>query len=373
MTGDGRLFRRSRSPFIWMAWYVDGREYRESTKTTDETRAEKILKKRLREKAVFEETGRPFIGPDQKRVLVGELLDTFERDCELRGLRSGQKVLSHVRAVQQVFGDLRAVHVTSEAIDRYIAACLEDGYARATVNRRLQLLGQALRLGVERKLLSNAPKIRRLSEADNARQGFFEHADFEAVVAHLPEYLQDFTRFAYLTGWRKGEIASLKWADVDRDGCVIRLRPEASKNKEGRVVALEGDLSEILERRWRARQVAAANSGGKILAAHVFHLDGRLVGDFRKTWLAATKAAKVEGRLFHDLRRTAVRNLVRAGVPERVAMQISGHKTRHIFDRYNIVSETDLRNASAKMQAYLAAAPKERSVIPFPEAKEARR
>jgi len=199
----------------------------------------------------------------------------------------------------------------------------------------------------------------------------------------LPEYLRDFTRFGYLTGWRKGEIASLHWEDVDQD--VIRLRAENSKNGDARTGTLEGELAELVDRRKAARQVKTKD--GPMLAALVFHNHGGPIVDFRKAWATACCVAgvgklvcpickgavsaehkcmncsrkwereqlKYVGRLFHDFRRTAVRNMVRAGVPERVAMSVSGHKTRSIFDRYNIVSEQDLRDAMQRTQAYLTA------------------
>jgi integrase len=198
--------------------------------------------------------------------------------------------------------------------------------------------------------------VRVLTE-NNTRQGFFERPDLESVVAALPVYLHDFTRFAYLTGWRKGEIISLKWTDVDRDARAIRLRPEAAKTGRGRTVMLEGDLAELIDRRWQAR-LFEKHSQVRI-AQLVFHRDGEPVGDFRKAWATACQAAGAD-KLFHDLRRTAARNMVRAGVSERVAMAVTGHLTRSMFDRYNIVSEDDLRMAALKTTMYVDTLPTKR-------------
>ena len=118
--------------------------------------------------------------------------------------------------------------------------------------RQAELPRQALRLAHDRQLLPSIPKVRVLTE-NNTRQGFFERPDLETVVSALPAYLQDFTRFAYLTGWRKGEIISLRWTDVDRDAGAIRLPPEAAKTGRGRTVMLEGDLADLIDRRWQGR------------------------------------------------------------------------------------------------------------------------
>src|SRR5262249_45507883 len=124
----------------------------------------------------------------------------------------------------------------------------------------------------------------------NARQGFFEAPEFEAVVGALPEYLQDVARFAYLTGWRKGEIVSLQWADVDLQGGAIRLRPEHSKNGRGRIVMLDGDLGALIQRRVQARLTVTRQGEAKV-CDRVFHRDGEPTGDFRKAWTTACVAA----------------------------------------------------------------------------------
>jgi integrase len=146
---------------------------------------------------------------------------------------------------------------------------------------------------------------------------------------------------------------------VDLGGKVIRLRPELSKNKDGRLLPLNGELLALIRRAWSQRRLDCP---------YVFHSKGEPIGSFRKAWKAATRQAKLQGVIVHDLRRTAVRNFVRAGVPERVAMALSGHKTRAIFDRYNIVSEADLMQAAERVQAHLAEQSQQPKVLPIGDA-----
>jgi len=272
------------------------------------------------------------------------------------------------RKVLKAFGTWRVVELSSVAVDGYIRDRLAAGARPATVNRETQLLGQAVRPFFARLGLP-VPEIRHQSEVGNVRQGFFERPQFEAVRAALPGNLQDAATFAYLSGWRRGEVTSLRWADVDRDGGVIRLRPEASKNGRGRTLVLAGELAALVDRRWQARSVTDEDGTVRVTDL-VFHRELVPLGDFRKAWRTACTAAKADGRLFHDLRRTAVRNMVRAGVPERVAMEVSGHRTRSVFDRYNIVSEDDLRQAMERTTAYVQIGT-EANVVPIEKAKRA--
>jgi integrase len=358
--GQGRIFPRERSSYWWISYWGHGKEQREVARhvrtgekieATEKNRreAERWLKRRLGELAAEQHGGRAFVGPQQERVTINELLDGLERDYKLRDKWS-VKVYSVVKPLREYFGTWRAVEVTSEAAGKYIENLREDGYSNSTINHRAQLLRQAFKLAIRNKVVSAAPFIPRLSEVGSEREGFFETRDFEAVVAHLPEYLQDFARFGFLTGWRKGSIASLRWANVG-DG-VIYLRAENCKTRKPETLPLEGELQGIVERR-RAAQAFEGANGEKQFTEYVFHHNGEPIGDFRKAWATACKKANVSHRLFHDLRRTASRNLIAAGVPQAVAMKITGHRTDSMFRRYAIVNEEQKREALAKTQQYI--------------------
>lgn len=138
---------------------------------------------------------------------------------------------------------------------------------------------------------------------------------------------------------------------MDRDGGEIRL-PD-SKNNEPRSLPISGEIHELIERRWRAREYKAQDRVTHI-SERVFHKRGSPIKSFFKSWDNACHAAKCPGRLFHDLRRSAIRDMVRAGVPEVVAMKVSGHKTRATFERYNIVSNNDKKDALTRLEAFRA-------------------
>lgn len=379
MRGNGRIFTRAGTSSLWIAYYHRGKEIRESVdkylrdngvvRPATDNDAEKLLKLRLTHIGAESLGLRAFVGPSQDRVLVSDLLDALEADLTLRQVRSLKGIQSHLKQVSNGLGDRRAIDVSAETVDRYIELRLSEKErpAAATVNRETGLLAQAFKLGVERKRISVAPKIRKLSEKGNARQGFFEKADFQKLHSNLPDHLKGFVQFAYYSGWRKGEVCSIEWGDVDIAGKVIRLRPENSKTSESRILMLEGELWDVITQQWAVREYKNRDKTFA-MSLYVFHHNGKPIGDIRKSWEAACKAANLKGKLFHDLRRTAVRNMVRAGVPERVAMTISGHKTRAIFDRYNIVNEEDLRKAMKQTQTYLSAAPSQ-SVVVFPRKK----
>ena len=150
---------------------------------------------------------------------------------------------------------------------------------------------------------------------------------------------------AYYSGWRKQEILGLTWEEIDMAGGVIRLSPARSKTLVGRMLPISQPIAEALARR-RARRDPESPL--------VFHRDGIPVRRWRTAWRTACQSAGVPTRFLHDCRRTAARNLIRASVPERVAMLLTGHKSRAIFDRYNIIHEQELLDAGDQLVEYLA-------------------
>ena len=176
------------------------------------------------------------------------------------------------------------------------------------------------------------------------RQGFFKHPEYLAVRAHLPAPWQDILDLAYYSGWRKNEILGLTWEEIDEAGGVIRLSSARSKTLVGRILPISQPIPEALARR-RARRDPDSPL--------VFHRDGIPVRRWRTAWRTACQAAGVPTRFLHDCRRTAARNLIRASAPDRVAMLLTGHKSRAIFDRYNIINEQELLEAGDQLVAYL--------------------
>jgi integrase len=175
-------------------------------------------------------------------------------------------------------------------------------------------------------------------------------AQFHAVLRHLRSEVKPIALFAYETGWRLREIIPMQWHQVDLQASTARPDPGTTKNREGRLAYLSPALLDVLRAQEAATRALERDKG--IIIPWVFHRRGKRILRFLASWQTACKMAGVPGMFFHDLRRTAVRNMVRAGVPERVAMQVSGHKTRSVFERYNIVSEGDLQEAARRISAY---------------------
>lgn len=336
--GEGRIFQRGR--IWWIAYYRNGRRVFESSHSDRKLMAERLLRQRLGEIAAG--VAAP---PGASQITYENMRDALLADYAMnrRKLLTRYGRLYELIHLDGFFQGWRACRVTTDEIRAYIERRQEEGAANGTINRELALLRRMFRLAIEDGKLRDLPHFPMLKEAP-PRKGFLEHADYQKLRQQLPEYLRPVLAMGYYSGMRLGEILGLQWSNVDLVNAEVRLDPGTTKNDEPRTIPLMGELLEML------RIERQRNAGGQL----VFTQGGRRIVVFRKAWRSATKRAGLPELLFHDLRRTGIRNLVRAGVPERVAMEISGHKTRAVFERYNIVSGRDLRDAAAKLEAYLA-------------------
>jgi integrase len=203
---------------------------------------------------------------------------------------------------------------------------------KASINRELAILKRGYTpASRDDRIARKPPDIPTLAE-NNARHGFFESWELASVLAKLPDYLRPPVTWAFYTGWRThSKILSLTWDQVDLQAGTVRLYREMDKNKAGRVIAIPQVLKDILDQQWREHLSRYPE------CSFVFHKNGKRLLTFYKAWRRACQDVGLSGKLGHDFRRTAVRNLVRAGIPEHVAMQITGHLTREVFERFNII------------------------------------
>lgn len=358
----GMIYKRGK--VYWIKYYRSGKPFRESTKSYKAADAKRLLKKREGEIANGKKPGVYF-----DKVTFDELSEGFLLDYRLNNRKSLVRAERSVNHLKTEFEGFKATEITTLKIQKYIEYRLEQEAANASINRELSALKRMFRLGAQQTppQVDRVPYIPMLKE-NNIRKGFFEHAEFKALIAALPDYLKGFCTFGCKIGWRVSEISALTWNQVDREQGIVRLEPGETKNDEGRTVYLDDELKEIFNNQWEARKRTPK------LVPYVFpNIYGTdKIKDIRGAWNKACRDIGLgygyrvskkyvsrweeklpAGPLFHDFRRTAIRNMVRSEISEKVAMMISGHKTRSVFDRYNIVNAADLQEASKKQEAYL--------------------
>jgi integrase len=339
----GMIYKRG--AVWWIKYYRDGKPLYETSGSAKHDDAKDLLKRREGDVA----RGVP-VTPKVQRITIDELLADVVTDYKVNGKRSIADLERRIDLhLTPYFGRRRAASITTAEVRRYMEQRQAAEASNAQINRELSALKRAFNLAMQAGKVLARPYIPMLKE-NNVRTGFFEPADFAKVLRRLPAPLQAVVRFAYLTGWRvASEVLPLQWRQVDFAAGTVRLEPGTTKNDEARTFPLTAELRALLEAQ-RGYTDAVQKKAGAIIP-HVFHRKGKAIKSFRKKWHRACTDAGQPDRIPHDFRRSTVRNLVRAGIPERVAMMLTGHKTRSVFERYNIVSETDLQDAARRLDA----------------------
>jgi integrase len=333
---------------LYMKFYVGGTPKVEPTGTTKHTEARKILRRKLGEIA----TGR-YIPADVDKTTFGQIKDMLVIHYRANARKSLDRVEDALTHLEGFFGLNRRVRdIAPDRITAYIAARRDEEAANATINRELAALKLMLRLGERAGKVVNRPYIGMLEE-NNKRKGFLEADQCETVLRNLSVDLRPVFEVAYITGWRvKDEILTRQKCHLDLKAGWLRLEPGETKNNEGRMfpISTVPRLRDAL-----ARQLARTESVEKAtdqIIPWLFHRNGKPIKSFRRAWLTACKHAKVPGRIPHDFRRTAIRNLERAGIPRSAAMAMVGHKTESVYRRYAIVEEGMLNEAGVKLQTF---------------------
>jgi integrase len=339
-TGEKRL-----TATWFVKYYVSGKPVVVPAGTTAKDEAVAMLRQKMAgvaQQLQFSEH------PERVRMdqLFDLMLDIYRRKERSTTYDVEKRVDAHLRPF---FGKVKAQAVTPSQLRRYVDARRRDKPTpeNATINKELAYVRRAMRLAAEEDppLVLRVPKFDMLP-IDNAREGTLSHTDYQAVRDLLPAYARIALVVAYHTGARKGEIRKVRIDRIDFKAGRIELQARTTKNKHPRYLPIYGDMAAELE-----MAIAQADPKCPLLVQR----DGASVFDFEKAWRTACTAANVTGALFHDLRRTAVTNMIEAGLSEKEAMEISGHKTRNVFDRYHIVSDRRLKQNATKMEQHLAA------------------
>lgn len=323
-------------------YYVNGKPIEFSTKTEDYEEALTILRERMAKAARIRQHSL-----DPSFVKIDQLLDLLIEDYEFK--RRGSLVDTKARVEKNLrpfFGAKKVVDTTTSLLKKYISS--RRGAEAATINKEMALLRRAFRLGFQHDppLAEKVPHFPML-EVDNARQGIITDNQYRALYNALMDrpYARVALVIAYHTGARKGEIRKIRLESVDLKNKRIELTRKTTKNKTARYLPIYGDM--------RAEIEMAMSTARQEKSPFLIQKDGKPVFDFEKAWKTACKTANVPQALFHDLRRTAITNMIEAGYSEKDAMEMSGHKTRHIFERYHIVRPQRQQELAQKLENHL--------------------
>jgi integrase len=343
---EGRIFARGKKRILWIAWWADGREHRESTKSSDP----RVAERKLREKLAAKDKGEVYV-PGAHRVTVGRLAEVLREYHEAAETKSRRRVEQCLQHVVEHFGETRrAIKITYASLEGYARSRREQGAAPATVRFELAAFSQAFKVARRRGLLATQPLFPSVS-VRNVRTVHFTDAELERLMSELPEYLSPVVKFAAATGWRLMECLNLRWTAIDFNAGTIRLEPGQTKSGRGRVFPFRPFplLAAVLEEQRQVRWAVERERG--VAVTHVFHRSGKPIRDIDDAWRAACRRAELQDRRFHDLRRYAAMRLVRAGVSRSEAMGLLGHETESMFTRYALNDVPALERAVEKLAA----------------------
>lgn len=347
----GSIYKQKGSRFWWIKFYQHSQVIRESTGSTDYEYAKTLLKQK--EGLVAE--GKPVV-KNLEKVTLGEIVELYLNHHKINKNKEVVRATEISNHLTGFFGgNTKVIHITEDQVEAYIVHRQSQPgkngqkIQNSTINRELGGLKQMFKLGLEMKKAGYVPRIPRLKE-NPPRSGYFELDEFLSLRGRLPDHVKVPATIGFFTGMRKGEILNLRWDQVkfdhDKQEGKIILESTQTKNKTSRTIFFNDDMYRVLA---LAKKMRDQKYPG---CPWVCQRYGKQLKSLKKSWKTATEEVGLTGKVFHDLRRTGVRDMTTAGIDEVTAMQISGHKTRSVFNRYNITSEVRLKEAAEKRRAY---------------------
>jgi integrase len=335
-----------RGTIYWLKYYVPGnaKPIRISSGTSDREAAVSLLRQKMaRVSLQLEHTN----DPDRVRVsqLLDLLIDDYKYEERASAKDSELRVEKHLRPH---FGHIVAKDLGTSQLRDYVKMRRKAGAQQATINKELAFLRRAFRLGYrhEPRLVLNVPYFP-IKAVDNAREGVVKPDQYQKILELLPGYARVALVIAYHTGARRGEIRQIKVDRVRLDEGVIELARKTTKGtterRQGRDLPIYGDMRPELER--YLDQIDPD-------CPYLIQRFGAPVQTFYKVWRKACKDAGMPSALFHDLRRTAVTNMIDAGFSESDAMDVSGHKTTSVFRRYQIKSKERTKKLGERLEEF---------------------
>jgi len=297
-----------------MKYYVNGAPKVESTGETEFKKAGRRLDAVL----TAVKTG-DYLSPQDRKITVAELWEGLLTDYRKNGREEVRQLeIKWELRLKAAFGNLRVMQVTTDRLNAYVLKQQAEGLSNSTINKDMANLKRAFNLGYRctPKKVKEVPVFPgRLKEAP-PRKGFVEDGTYNKLAANAGSLW--LLAVAYASGFRREELLSMKVEQIDLLARTITLHVGETKNDEGRVVKMTQEVFLLLQ----------ACCHGKGPEDRVLTRAGQPIIDIRDAWAEMCKKAGVSGIILHDFRRSAIRNMVRRGIPERVAMMISGHKDK---------------------------------------------
>ncbi len=252
----------------------------------------------------------------------------------LRVFADGTESLFPLGALNDYFKGKKASTIDAEAVRGFIRKRQNDGVGNACINNSLSLLRRMFSIAHREGRLQTVLHVE-LLKPPPARKGFLKPKDFQRLVNKLPRHLRPLITFLFYCGVRVGEAREVQWSAVDLKKALIVLQEGETKNDEQRIVPLPNVLVAMLK--------AVRKKEGPVFDST----------NLRKEWDSTTAACGLKGLIVHDLRRSAIRNMMLSGVQQVEAMKISGHGTASVFQRYNIVDEAQTCSVMQRVEKFM--------------------